>query len=105
MSKENLSENKVKQTRPETGAMRFDDDWTGVFIRGDNAMYYAMQLSRFLDELKKNQTAVNIDVFENLALGGLLKTLQSCMHGPGYTPESQKMKKFEECARDIDDQV
>lgn len=26
--------------RPETGPMRFGDDWTGVFIRGDNAAGY-----------------------------------------------------------------
>lgn len=31
--------------RPETGPMKFGDDWTGVFIRGDNAlMYYAPAL-------------------------------------------------------------
>lgn len=30
--------------RVETGIVQFDDDWPGVFIRGDNAMHYAMCL-------------------------------------------------------------
>lgn len=27
--------------RPETGNMRFEDDWTGVYIRGDDAWLFA----------------------------------------------------------------
>jgi hypothetical protein len=34
---------KIKR-RSETGSMRFGDDLTGVFIRGDNAAYYAQNL-------------------------------------------------------------
>lgn len=30
--------------RPETGPMQFGDDWPGVFIRGDNALFLARQL-------------------------------------------------------------
>lgn len=30
--------------RVETGPVQFGNDWPGVFIRGDNAMYYAMML-------------------------------------------------------------
>ena len=30
--------------RAETGAMKFGDDWRGVFIRGDNAFHFAMVL-------------------------------------------------------------
>jgi hypothetical protein len=30
--------------RPETGPMKFGDDWTGVFIRGDNAAGYVTAL-------------------------------------------------------------
>lgn len=41
--------NKDKQTRAETGQMQFGDDWPGVFIRGDNALYYAMQLETALN--------------------------------------------------------
>lgn len=30
--------------RPETGPMRFGDDWTGIFLRGDSAMGYRASL-------------------------------------------------------------
>lgn len=35
--------------RPETGIMQFGTDWPGVFIRGDNAAYYAMALQTHLE--------------------------------------------------------
>ncbi len=28
--------------------MQFEDDWPGIFIRGDNAMHFAMQLEALL---------------------------------------------------------
>lgn len=34
--------------RLETGVVQEGDDWPGVFIRGDNAMAYAMSLDAFL---------------------------------------------------------
>jgi hypothetical protein len=38
------------EKRPETGAMKFRGDWPGVFIRGDNALGYAMSLEVILDD-------------------------------------------------------
>jgi hypothetical protein len=35
--------------RVETGVVQFGDDWPGVFIRGDNAAYYAMALETELN--------------------------------------------------------
>ena len=32
------------EQRVETGPIAFGNDWPGVFIRGDNAMWYALQL-------------------------------------------------------------
>lgn len=34
--------------RPETGPMKFGNDWRGVFIRGDDAFNYAMHLERLM---------------------------------------------------------
>lgn len=63
--------------RVETGPVRFGDDWPGVFIRGDNAMWYALLLKQLLegrgDELNKMQ------------LRGLADDLASCRL---YAPES-----------------
>jgi hypothetical protein len=35
--------------RPETGPMQFGSDWPGVFIRGDNAGWWAFLLNQILD--------------------------------------------------------
>lgn len=56
--------------RAETGVMQFEDDWPGVFIRGDNAMAYAMQLQAFLD--KKG------NVLSEAILRNLVDLLRSC---------------------------
>ena len=36
--------------RIETGAIRFGDDWPGLFIRGDNAVYLSFAIKKLLDE-------------------------------------------------------
>lgn len=36
----------VQGERVETGWLQFGDDWPGVFIRGDNALYLAEALKR-----------------------------------------------------------
>ena len=58
--------------RVETGPTRFGNDWCGVFIRGDNAFGYALDL----------QIALGEEKFENthtaLSLRRLLILLQSC---------------------------
>lgn len=33
-----------QKERVETGIVKFGDDWPGIFIRGDNALYYALCL-------------------------------------------------------------
>lgn len=60
--------------RVETGVVQFDDDWPGVFIRGDNAlMGYLPALKRLL-----NGDATRIDV---VTLEGLERLLASCRAG------------------------
>lgn len=62
--------------RPETGPMRFGDDWPGVFIRGDNAlMGYAPAVHRAMQALPESEWLTRSQ------LSGLLETLKSCaMH-------------------------
>ncbi len=38
--------------RVETGPVQFGDDWPGIFIRGDNAFHYAINLSLALDKVQ-----------------------------------------------------
>ncbi len=39
-----------EKPRAETGVMQFEEDWPGVFIRGDNAAMWAMALREVLSE-------------------------------------------------------
>lgn len=63
--------------RVETGALEINDDWPGVFIRGDNAMYYAMNLQSLLNQFEKMEEQQDRP-FVVAVLKGLLNTLQSC---------------------------
>lgn len=61
--------------RAETGPMQFGDDWPGVFIRGDNAMWYAMMLGRLDDDRLADIIPSAID---RAQLHGLAELLRSC---------------------------
>lgn len=87
-------------SRPETGPMAFGDDWPGVFIRGDNAGYYAMILKQFLDDpdsLKAN--GIYKSVLEGLVsvLGG------SRVTDAGDPTDCQYIKPFEDVVTDKPD--
>lgn len=41
--------------RPETGPMQFGDDWPGVFIRGDEALFSAFQIEMLMKTLKAGE--------------------------------------------------
>jgi hypothetical protein len=56
--------------RLETGVFIPANDWPGVFIRGDNALSYAMALRSVL--------AGNDDLFAKMMVEGLANLLQSC---------------------------
>lgn len=58
--------------RPETGPMQFGDDWPGVFIRGDNALYDSYMLNEALKLIPEDRWDIAS------VLRGLLHTLQSC---------------------------
>ena len=85
----------VKNTRPETGAMEFEDDWSGVFIRGDNAAWYIMGL----EEIK---SGLEIDGMNDwapcmMALKSLLEVLKDS--NQFVDRPKQLMKKFSDCIR------
>ena len=88
-----MMKEKSMSKRPETGAMRFGDDWTGVFIRGDEAMFFSMAI----EKLAKTGV-MDVDYYAEAALISLKEVLQSSRHIPGIgEPEAQVMKDFEKC--------
>lgn len=69
--------------------MQFGEDWPGVFIRGDNAFFYA-QLLMAADKILRSET--KLDAF---MLSGLRDLLLSA--DIRKTPEVQKLKDFTDC--------
>jgi len=61
-----------QKPRVETGPVQFGKDWPGLFIRGDNAFYFAMHLDAVLKE-PSHANDLNI-----MVLRGLLDDLRSC---------------------------
>jgi hypothetical protein len=75
--------------RPETGPMQFGNDWCGVFLRGDNALYYALVLEMLTAHLL-------VDPVSGLVIRGLIDDLKSCAGNP---ESAQKLAEYERCAR------
>lgn len=58
--------------RVETGAVQFDDDWPGLFIRGDEALAMAQVLDRVLILAAETGAPMGSDAAEVEALRDLL---------------------------------
>jgi len=48
----------VVEDRVETGTVRFGDDWAGVFIRGDTAYWFGLQLESYLKDTKEQESCL-----------------------------------------------
>jgi hypothetical protein len=46
--------------RVETGPVQFGSDWPGLFIRGDDALYYAIALEKGLNALENVDLPFNM---------------------------------------------
>lgn len=82
----------MSASRPKTGPMRFGDDWTGVFVRGDHAAAYALALK---------WVKVVGSVHDRAMLQGLLDVLAGSREP--VTAPVQQLRPFAECA--VTDQV
>lgn len=82
--------------KPKTGAMRFGDDWTGIFLRGDHAHVYALAIQKILETSEQD-----LDIFHAAILERLTRILEGSVE-LGWTPENdsiQMMLPFEECVK------
>lgn len=64
---------KTLLNRIETGPLKINDDWTGAFIRGDNAFYIAMGLKGILNGLGDKLHPL----MEKPVLEGIIEILKS----------------------------
>jgi hypothetical protein len=81
----------ASSSRPETGPMKFGDDWTGVFMRGDTAAGYYIALKTVLGH-------PGPFTMEEAMLHGLLGVLRSSNERVGYLSDTQVMRPFAECS-------
>lgn len=79
--------------RPETGPMRFGEDWTGVFLRGDHAGPMAMILTSLLDAVERGEKPGTFDV---RCLRQLARSLNDS-NERGSLEGLQLLRPFEEC--------
>lgn len=77
--------------RAETGPLKFGDDWTGVFIRGDVAMLFLQNLRILatLDEVKSN-------VYLKSSVESLADLMASS-HEHASAISRQHLKEFSDC--------
>lgn len=62
--------------RVESGPVQFGDDWPGIFLRGDHALYIAFSLKTILDNY--NKQVKDCDPFLVMALEEFVSILSSC---------------------------
>ena len=67
-----------EEGRVESGVTQFGDDWPGIFLRGDNAFGYFIQLEALLQKFDKFYPGDEPFCYEALALSGLRDLLRSC---------------------------
>lgn len=67
--------------RVETGVVQFNDDWPGVWIRGDNAMYFALRLQQLI-AMVENPGTQPVDLFTIITAKNLVDLLGSCANIP-----------------------
>lgn len=84
-------------SRPETGSMEFDGDWCGIFIRGDNAL----SLIQTLDRAIEGQSLHHLDI---ISINWLKELINTATHQVD-DPNRQKMRSFDECKKDKNDNV
>lgn len=69
-----------KGKRLETGPVKIGNDWTGIFMRGDNALATAL----YLRELLKATDSDQIDPILTAMIQGHIRLLESCVEGENF---------------------
>lgn len=80
-----------ENARAETGPMEFDNDWRGIFIRGDDVLLGYLPFLIILRE-RLDDT----DVMLKIQLESIISLFQSANHH-GSEDDLQKMRSFSQC--------
>lgn len=91
-----MNEHKDHQLRPETGPLRFSGDWKGIFIRGDNALFFATVLSN-----PESNPEIKQSIIQGLA-DLFFSADEHKEPSPNELPV-QELKEFNECRKEEED--
>lgn len=64
-------------SRVETGALQINNDWPGIFLRGDDSFAYVIYLNQAISILEKMEDRENMDIFLLQTLKDLASVLAS----------------------------
>lgn len=81
------------QKRAESGPMAFGDDWTGLFLRGDEAASMALILQAFIESAESGDKPCPLDAGILRAFAEKLSKCDERTQGA----EVQLLLPFEEC--------
>jgi hypothetical protein len=87
-----MTDAKGPDPRIESGSISFGDDWPGLFLRGDDAMGYAIQLQYILDVVDED----DIDAISLHIVRALLHHLKS-VDFRNDKVQRQQLKTAREC--------
>lgn len=75
--------------------MKFGDDWTGVFLRGDDAVPYGMMLEQLLKDVESRPRTPEV-MIPTIVLRSLVDRLLAANEFTGPKDERQTMLPFDE---------
>jgi len=83
--------------RPETGTIKFENNWTGIFIRGDDAFAFSIALKHILKECQETDDLSDILAIKQIE--NIIDLLESSNEGnlKFKDEEVQKLKDFQKC--------
>jgi len=69
--------------RQDTGPIQFGDDWPGMFIRGDEALAYALDIEEAAEQIEQGDQASRLDAQR---LRAFAQVLRQCEARGGVAP-------------------
>ncbi len=67
--KKRITQIPIPRNSAQTGAMQFQNDWPGLFLRGDDAIFIAVAIRHLQEELMKDtetRRSLNVEVLSSL---------------------------------------
>lgn len=88
--------------RPETGVIKFGDDWPGIFIRGDDAHGFKCMLEDILSRINNPKKKINKNrkINDDIEMRMLIGLFKNCNVDHEFCEKTcQRLKDFNDCEK------